>query len=458
MMPTFIRNDKYRIKKDGDEVFFENDSGASIKTDKLMAEVWMAAHQKDEKAIYDELLGANPVSTIYLETALKLLVNSGLLIDRDKGLFLGKDVVNENRDLDSLVSIVVVNFNGKHHLEELFESIEEQGLDNLEIILVDNGSGDGSIDWTKEYWPDVNIVSNGKNNGFAEGNNIGIAASKGDYIFLVNNDTKLEKGCIQELVKMADEKPKVGAVIPKLRLYDLPNFINAIGNRVSSSGWGSDNYIGHLDIGQFDNIEEVFSACFGAVLLSRSALEEVGPLDKAYKFYYEDSDWSFRARIRGLKIYLAPKAIVYHKFNASMKARSYDFKLYLLVGNRIRFALKNLSIRPALSFTRNYLKEDIRNFLGALRRFHFVRMATYIKAWARIMIMLPGILFLRMSIQKSRVMGIRDHDIFTISASENNIPLIDKKSRPILDSRIIRKIYIHQLGDELDREEAEVAN
>ena len=457
-MPILVKNDEYRVISDDDGMFFENGSGASIKTDELVVKVWMSAHQKDELTIYDELQKTSPVSTIYLEIVLKLLVTSGLLFDKENESLSTKDVSHEGESFDSLVSIVIVNYNGKHHLKELFETIDEQFYKNLETILVDNGSSDGSIDWTEEYWPDVKIVSNGKNNGFAKGNNIGINASKGEHIFLVNNDTKLEKDCIQKLVEMANERSKVGAVIPKLRLFDLPMFINAIGNRVSPSGWGSDNYIGHLDFGQFDNIEEVFSACFGAVLLGRSALEEVGLLDQVYRFYYEDSDWSYRARLKGLKIYFAPDAIVYHKFNASMNTRSYEFKLYLLIGNRIRFALKNLSPRTALGFTRNYLKEDIRNLLGALRRFHLVRMATYIKAWARVMIMLPGIFIQRRSIQRGRVMGIKDHDIFAISGNENNIPLIDKDSRPILDSRVVRKIYIHQLGDDFDREEAEVAN
>ncbi len=457
-MPVFIKNKEYKVKNNDDGIFFENVTGASIKTDELVAKVWMAAEGKDEKAIYDALMQNSPVSTVYLETVLKLLLASGLLKDKEKESTQVKKVSYNGGSISPLVSIVVVNYNGKHHLEELFESIDEQTNDNLETILVDNGSDDGSIEWIEEYWPDVKIVSNGKNNGFAKGNNIGIKVAKGEFIFLVNNDTKLERDCIQKLVETATSKPKVGAVIPKLRFYDFPRFVNAIGNRVNPVGWGSDNYIGHLDFGQFDNVEEVFSACFGAVLLSRSAVQDVGLLDPVYRFYYEDSDWSYRARLKGYKIYLAPKAIVYHKFNATMNTKPFNFKLYLLVGNRIRFVLKNLSLRPALSFSRNYLREDLRSFLGALRRFHVMGMITYLRAWSRVIVMLPGIFILRRSIQRERDLGIKEHEIFKISGDEDNIPLIDVDSRPILDSRAVRKIYIHRYGEELDREEAEIAN
>lgn len=457
-MPTYIKNEKYIVKKDDDGIFFKNNSGASIKTDELVAKVWATAHNKDKKTIYDDLLLDSPVSSIYLETILKLLLASGLLICKEKETAEIKDAPYEVGSLTPLVSIVIVNYNGKHHLEELFESIDEQGYDNLEVILVDNCSSDSSIEWTKEYWPEVKIVANGKNNGFAKGNNIGIKVARGEFIFLVNNDTRLGEGCIRKMVTLALSKPKVGAVIPKLHFYDFPKFINAIGNKVNPIGWGSDNYIGHLDLGQFDKIEEVFSACFGAALLSRSAIEEVGLLDPVYRFYYEDSDWSYRARLKGYKIYLASEATVYHKFNATMNTKPFDFKLYLLVGNRIRFALKNLSLRPALSFSRNYLREDMRGFLGAVRRLHVMGMVTYLRAWARVMIMLPGIIILRRTIQSKRDMGIKEHEIFMISADEDNIPLIDDKARPILDSRVIRKIYIHSSYDEMDRTEAEVAN
>jgi len=100
------------------------------------------------------------------------------------------------------------------------------------------------------------------------------------------NENKRVKNCIEE--------KKAAAVVPKMLLYSLPRCINSIGNYIPPWKWGSDNFMGHFDFGQFDNLTEVPSACFGAVMLKRKALEDIGPIDNRYQAYYEDADWSYR--------------------------------------------------------------------------------------------------------------------------------------------------------------------
>lgn len=448
-MIEYRHNPEFFLKKNDKDLFFINGKGAKIRTDELTARIWDQADGRDRDGVYEGVSKVSPVSSDHLDLTLNLLTRSGVIVTEagKNGREHAYPLVRE----DALVSVIIVNRNGRHHLEELLPSIESQSYSRLEVIVVDNGSSDDSVGWISKNWPGVIIKDNKKNYGFARGNNIGIEAAGGDFLFLINNDTALDKNCVGRLVKEATDYQSGAVIIPKIRFYDLPAFINAIGNSIGPRGWGSDNFIGHVDLGQFDSLEEVFSACFGAVLIPRRIMDKVGSLDPKYRFYYEDGDWSYRARLQGYKIRLAPQAIVYHKFNATMNTLSYDFKLRLLVGNRIRFALKNLNVRTALSFTRNYLKEDVRNMLGSMRRLEFKRVFTYFKAWLRLALMLPDILIKRSAVQKSRITGIKDVDLFKSPENGFNIALIDEDAWPILNSRTVRKVYLHCLADDLIR-------
>lgn len=439
---------------DSKEVYFLNGNGARIHTDGLTALIWQEAVGHSATEIYQIVNGRIAVSRLFLETTLDLLVGADLLqVDGASLPDEGKkskekeavDVMKSGATTVPLVSVIVVNYNGREHLDDLLSSLAAQTWQNFETIIVDNASSDDSVEYVSQNWPAVKLLRQRRNSGFACGNNIGIRAAKGDYLFLLNNDTKLDSDCLAGLVVLALNKADAAAIVPKMMFYSLPNFINAIGNSLSPKGWGSDNFIGHLDIGQFDELGEVFSACFGAALLSRSAIEKVGLLDESYGFYYEDSDWSYRARLQGLKIYFAPTAVVYHKFNATMNTLAYDFKLYLLVGNRIRFALKNLALRTALSFTRNYLKEDVRHFLGSLLRLNWRRLITYLRAWLRLFLMLPVIIWERHRIQSRRLAGISDKDIFGLRPDPHTVVLLDRDSHPILDTKAVRRVYVHLL-------------
>lgn len=442
----YKQNPDYRVLHDPDsrKVYFSNQNGARIRTDFLTALIWQKAGGRSLSDIRRAVSENKLVSIFFLETTLKLMIKADLLFTK------GEATVSASLEMpktlaESLISVIIVNYNGRGHLGDLLESLENQSYQNIEILLIDNCSKDDSVTYVRQNWPRVKVIEQRRNLGFAAGNNVGIRAARGDYLFLVNNDTKLDSYCLANLMTVAGNKPEAAAIVPKLKFFLLPAFINAIGNSVSPIGWGSDNYIGHLDIGQFDQVREVFSACFGAVLLDREALDKVGLLDEAYRFYYEDSDWSYRARLLGFKIYLAPHAVVYHKFNATMNTLSYDFKLRLLVGNRLRFALKNLSLRSAFSFSRNYVKEDARHFLGSVRRFNFGRAFTYLRAWLRFLVMLPGIAWRRRQVQRRRQPEVIDKELFKLFPDADIISMLDEDSCPYLDTKTIRKIYLHQL-------------
>lgn len=125
----------------------------------------------------------------------------------------------------------------------------------------------------------------------------------------------------------------------QIRFNKLRTFINGIGNFVTEKSWGSDNYFGVVDIGQFEQLLYVSSACFGAIMVTKAGWQKVGPLDIKYKSFYEDVDWSIRAHLKGMNLLAAPRAVVFHEFGGSYPS---GLKLSFVAKNRMRFVLKNL--------------------------------------------------------------------------------------------------------------------
>ncbi len=435
----YSRNDLYKSKKMGSSYFLRHENGAAVRTDRLINMIWQTADGLTHAQMKEKLAGRINVSDWMLGVSMRFMVAADLLIsDLESPAFKPTPPPD-----GPVVSVVVVNKDGVSHLETLIPSLASQDYPRIEMVLVDNGSKDESVSLFRKHFPDAKIVELKKNIGFSGGNNVGIELAKGEYIFLLNNDTELADDCVSQLVAVAQGKTDMAAVVPKIFHWRLPKFINAIGNSVRARGWGGDNYIGYLDIGQFDHINQVFSACFGAVMLSRQALDKVGLLDPKYRFYYEDSDWSYRAGLMGLKIYFAPGAIVYHKFNASMKKLKANFKWKLVISNRLRFVTKNLSPGTWLNFMRNYVREDIRGFGRSVKHRDFGMALTYVLAWLRFLAGLPGTIWSRRRIQKSRV--LKDAELFKLWPELP--PLMDQSGNPILDIATIRRIYMHFLPD-----------
>ena len=435
----YSRNDLYQSKRVGSAHFLRHQNGAAVRTDRSINMIWQAADGLTYSEMKEKLASQIDISDWMLGVSMRLMVAADLLISDNEPPALESSRPPEG----PIVSVVVVNKDGVSHLETLLPSLERQDYPRIEMILVDNGSKDESVPVFRKHFPDAKIVELKKNTGFSAGNNAGIERAKGEYIFLLNNDTKLADDCVSQLVTVAREKTDMAAVVPKMLQWRLPKFINAIGNSVRPRGWGGDNYIGYLDLGQFDRIKQVFSACFGAVMISRQALDKVGLLDPKYRFYYEDSDWSYRAGLMGLNIYFAPRAIVYHKFNASMKKLKASFKWKLVISNRLRFITKNFSPGTWLNFMRNYVREDIRGFGRSVKYRDFSMALTYLRAWLRFLAGLPGIIWTRRRIQRLRL--VKDAELFKLWPELP--PLMDQSGNPVLDIATIRRIYLHYLPD-----------
>ncbi len=288
------------------------------------------------------------------------------------------------------VSVVVVTLNGKAHIRECLASLRTQTFGPLDIHVVDNGSTDGTLEIVRNEFPEARLHALAKNLFYPGGVNYGIAATAGAYILVLNDDVELTPGFTAEMVRVMEDAPRAAAVVPMMKLFYLRGFINGIGNHVRTKGWGSDNFVGLVDIGQFAGLTEVPSACVSAALLRRAAIEAAGPFDAAYRAYYEDADWSFRMRRAGWTINAAPQALVYHKFSAFWK--NMERKLKLAARNRLRFVLKNFDGRLRRAFLRSYLKEDLINILSLVKHGRKAEAWAYLRAYGSLILTLPDVL------------------------------------------------------------------
>jgi GT2 family glycosyltransferase len=238
-------------------------------------------------------------------------------------------------------SVVVVNFNGRPFLDTCLAALLGQELDGgFEVIVVDNGSSDGSAAHVRAHWPAVRVLEPRVNLGFAAGNNLGIDAASGDYVALINNDTRARPGWLAALVAAAAANPALGAVTPKLVFMDRPGVIQNAGALLLSDGSGADRGSGEDDRGQYDQPEEVFGICGCGALLNREMLASVGAFDPDFFAYYEDTDLSWRMRLQGWRVLYEPAAVVEHVHSGTSVEWS-PFFTFHVDRNRLFMILKN---------------------------------------------------------------------------------------------------------------------
>jgi GT2 family glycosyltransferase len=269
-------------------------------------------------------------------------------------------------------SVVVLNYNGCRHLDVCLSALLAQECDGgLEIVFVDNASADGSSEYVRANWPQVHLIEACENLGFAAGNNLGISAARGHYVVLLNNDTRVRPGWLRALIDAADSDPAIGAVTSKLVFMDRPCVIQNAGSLLLSDGSGGDRGTGEEDRGQYDQREEVFAACGAAVLLNRAMLQDVGLLDRTFFAYYEDTDLSWRMRLRGWKVVYEPAAVVEHMHSETSIEWSLFFTFHV-DRNRLFMILKNAPpgflARSVAHFGWLSVRSAARGLLGRSRR------------------------------------------------------------------------------------------
>jgi GT2 family glycosyltransferase len=211
-----------------------------------------------------------------------------------------------------MVSIIIPNWNGRHFLGNCLDSLRTQTYQDLEIILVDNGSTDGSVEFVKTFFPEVQILTLRCNKGFAAAANEGIWAAKNELIALLNNDAIADDHWIEEVVKGIHSSSAIGFCASKILRLPHRRQIDTAGDSYTRFGVARKRgWNGGTD--EFLKPELVFGACAGAALYRRSMLEEIEFLDEDFFCLYEDVDLSFRAQLTGFKCLYVPTAIVYHQ-------------------------------------------------------------------------------------------------------------------------------------------------
>ena len=243
-----------------------------------------------------------------------------------------------------LVSIISVNWNQSEMTHQMVKSLKEMTYDNVEIIIVDNGSTKGDLTPIKEEFADVKILRSEKNLGFAGGNNIAFEQAQGKYILLLNNDTEVEHCLLEPIVGLMEEDDSIGIVSPKICFYDEPNRIQYAGassiNPITSRGVK----YGHKqeDTGEFTHIKQTDLANGACMMVRKDVIDQVGGLYEHYFLYYEEHDFCERAKKAGYKIYYCGVSNIYHKVSASTGQLS-ALKTYYLNRNRLLFLRRNVT-------------------------------------------------------------------------------------------------------------------
>jgi hypothetical protein len=245
------------------------------------------------------------------------------------------------------VSVVVVNYNGKHFLSDCFSAIFRQIYPPSEVIMVDNASRDDSLDFVRDNFPQVTVLVNEANMGFAGGTNVGIQRSTGEFILTLNNDTQIDPAFLQEITRPVIEDPSVGMCASKMTFPD--GRINSTGICISRSGAAWDRGMFEPDKGQYDRVEEVFGPCAGAALYRRAMLDEIGLFDEDFFLFMEDVDLAFRARLSGWKCIYVPSAQVVHKHGGTAGFKS-DISIYYGNRNLLWYVVKNFPKRMLIEY------------------------------------------------------------------------------------------------------------
>ncbi len=301
------------------------------------------------------------------------------------------------------VSVIIPHWNGRQHLHDCLNSLRRQTLVDHEVILVDNGSTDGSQAYVGAEFPEVVLLELGENRGFTGACNAGYAASRGEFVCLLNNDTEADPNWLAVIVDTFERHPGAGVVASKMLLFDRRDHFHTAGDYYRVNGLPGNRGVWQADRGQYDREEPVFSACGGAAAYRRAMVEQIGFLDDAFFFSCEDIDLSWRAHLAGWDVIYAPQAVVYHKLKASAGS----------------------GVTGSYHDGRNFLYVIWKNYPGSLLRRHWAEIlqaqlrisAEALRAWrgpaarARLRGQLAGLLgFFRMWPARRRIQGGRAID------------------------------------------------
>ena len=240
-----------------------------------------------------------------------------------------------------LISIITVNYNQAKVTCELLESLSHITYQNIEIIVVDNASFEGTLLIETQY-PNVKLICSDKNLGFAGGNNLGLKEAQGKYILFINNDVEVTPDFLEPLVLRLTHLDTTAAVSPKIKYFTPGTTIQYAGSYAVNSFTLRNSHIGtgEIDYGQYNEPRLTSYAHGACMLVKKSVIDIIGSMEEQFFLYYEEQDWCERMNRNGYNIYYVPQSVVYHKESISTGKNS-PLKTYYLSRNRILFARRN---------------------------------------------------------------------------------------------------------------------
>jgi len=252
------------------------------------------------------------------------------------------------------VIAITLNWNGREMTLDCVESLLECQYPKLEIIVVDNGSSDGTPEAVRARFPDVTVIENGKNLGYSKGFNRGIDHAMGrgaEYLLILNNDTRIDPLAVDELVEVAKSDDKIGFVTGKVYSFDEPQRLQTVGNH--NHPWnlvGGHVGMNEMDEGQYDEIMDYDFIDDVFWLVRREVVEKVGMYDPEFFLYFENTDWCARARRAGFRLVYTPMAKLWHKGSMSSGGGTNPVNTFWMARNRYPFMWRNGSASQRFRF------------------------------------------------------------------------------------------------------------
>lgn len=239
------------------------------------------------------------------------------------------------------VTVVIPNYNGKYFLKACLDSLAVQTSKEFQVLVVDNGSSDGSVEYMQQEYPWVNILALKENTGFCGGVNAGIRAADTPYVLLLNNDVEADPNFVSSMLKAIKSSKKNFSVSSRMIQFHDRSKLDDAGDLYCVLGWAFQRGVGQ-SIRKYKRCSKVFSACGGAAIYRRSVFEKIGYFDEMHFAYLEDIDIGYRARIYGYENLYCPKAVVYHVGSGTTGSKYNEFKVKLSARNSFYLNYKNM--------------------------------------------------------------------------------------------------------------------
>ena len=245
------------------------------------------------------------------------------------------------------VSVVIPNYNGIAYIRPCLDSLLSQSVPDFEIVMVDNGSRDGSLEAVQSEYPIVRVIALPENTGFCHAVNVGIQATDTPYIILLNNDTTVREDFVEKMLAGIRERPRAFSCGAKMLQMHSPQKVDDAGDYYSALGWAFARGKGK-EQEKYDSPCQIFTACAGAAIYRRKLLEETGLFDEEHFAYLEDMDLGYRAKILGYENWFLPEAVVYHAGSGTSGSRYNLFKVRYSSRNNVYMIYKNMPLLQIL--------------------------------------------------------------------------------------------------------------